>query len=363
MPHRPRYCGGWSRSWKCGEVEPYRGLEAFTADDAVWFHGRDTAVESALATLAGLPRVLLLLGPSGAGKSSLVQAGLLPVLRDGAVPGSDRWLTVSTRPAGDLPARLEHAGLPGAMCDGIPAAARHRLAAEPNAERLLLIIDQFEELLTQPSTGSMPRSSTAQSPAGGDRPPICGTVLAGLLALALTAAGLAWRQQEIATTAQHEAQSRQLAAQSDTLIGTNPDLASLLAVQAYPTSPTDDATASLYRAAALPIKQILGGEEYCEVFSLKGGIHATDTSDKTVRLWDTVTGKHRHTLAGHTDTVNAAVFSPDGATLAVIGSGTVRLWDTVTMTGRDVGISSVTQANSRAESVAPWSVHTRISPT
>ncbi|MFP8942133.1 trypsin-like peptidase domain-containing protein [Streptomyces fenghuangensis] len=132
-------------------VCPYRGLEPFTAEHAGWFHGRGAAVEEVLAKLGGRRRAVLLLGPSGAGKSSLVQAGVLPALAEGRLPGSDRWLPVLARPGQDLPAELEHAGLPGAASGGFLSAVERRLAGEPAGRRLLLVVDQFEELLTQPA--------------------------------------------------------------------------------------------------------------------------------------------------------------------------------------------------------------------
>ena len=95
-------------------VCPYRGLEAFATEHAGWFRGRSAAVNRVLAGLAGPRRALLLLGPSGAGKSSLVQAGVLPALSAGAVPGADRWIPVVARPGEDLLAELDRAGLPGA---------------------------------------------------------------------------------------------------------------------------------------------------------------------------------------------------------------------------------------------------------
>ena len=131
------------------DARPYRELEAFTAEHAEWFHGRDAAVERVLAALAGQRRAVLLLGPSGAGKSSLVQAGVLPALSAGRLPGSDRWLPVVVRPEQDLSAEIERAGLPGSADDGIVAAVDRRLTAEPGSHRVLLVIDQFEELLTQ----------------------------------------------------------------------------------------------------------------------------------------------------------------------------------------------------------------------
>ncbi|MFE7121777.1 trypsin-like peptidase domain-containing protein, partial [Streptomyces sp. NPDC057654] len=133
------------------QVCPYRGLEPFTAEHTQWFHGRDSVVDSVLEALGQQRRALLLLGPSGGGKSSLIQAGVLPALAEGRVPGSDRWLPVLARPGGDLLAELEHAGLPAAASGGLLPAVRRRLAGAPGHDRLLLVIDQFEELLTPPA--------------------------------------------------------------------------------------------------------------------------------------------------------------------------------------------------------------------
>ncbi|MEU9330983.1 trypsin-like peptidase domain-containing protein [Streptomyces canus] len=133
---------------------PYLGLEPFTARHAEWFHGREAAVERVLVALGGDRRMLMLLGPSGAGKSSLINAGVLPALAEGEIPGSDRWLPLCVRPGQDLLAELEGGGLPGAATDSLPAAVEARLAAEPDHDRLLLVVDQFEELLTQPAPDS-----------------------------------------------------------------------------------------------------------------------------------------------------------------------------------------------------------------
>ncbi|MEV4334155.1 trypsin-like peptidase domain-containing protein [Streptomyces sp. NPDC049597] len=135
------------------EVFPYRGLEPFAAEHARWFMGREDAVRQVISRLARQRRLTLLLGPSGSGKTSLVQAGVLPALAAGALPGSDSWLSLLVRPRQDLLAELEHAGLPGVGSDGISVAVSRRLATEPTCQRVLLIIDQFEELLIQPTAG------------------------------------------------------------------------------------------------------------------------------------------------------------------------------------------------------------------
>ncbi|MFE1443772.1 trypsin-like peptidase domain-containing protein [Streptomyces sp. NPDC058739] len=128
---------------------PYRGLEPFTEDQARWFQGRHDAVRQVMTNLTRQRRLTLLLGPSGSGKSSLVQAGVLRGLAEGQLPHGDRWLPVLVRPRQDLLAEIEHAGLPGAFAEGIATAVARRLAAEPTCQRVLLIIDQFEELFTQ----------------------------------------------------------------------------------------------------------------------------------------------------------------------------------------------------------------------
>ncbi|WP_371619218.1 trypsin-like peptidase domain-containing protein [Streptomyces sp. NBC_00454] len=135
------------------DVCPYRGLESFTAEEAQWFEGRKDAVRQVLANMHQQQRVTLLLGPSGSGKSSLIQAGVLPALAAGGLPGSDTWLPVVIRPRQDLLAELERAGLSGVGSDGIATAVTRRLSAEPACQRVVLIIDQFEELFTHPAAG------------------------------------------------------------------------------------------------------------------------------------------------------------------------------------------------------------------
>ena len=61
----------------------------------------------------------------------------------------------------------------------------------------------------------------------------------------------------------------------------------------------------------------------------------TASYDKTIQLWDAVTGVHWQTLKGHSNHVIAVAFSPDSKTLAsASGDKTIRLWDAATGVGK-----------------------------
>lgn len=74
------------------EPSPFVGLNAFTEMETAnaFFHGRADAVRE-LANVVARNRLVVVTGPSGGGKSSLVMAGLVPALREGALPGSAHW--------------------------------------------------------------------------------------------------------------------------------------------------------------------------------------------------------------------------------------------------------------------------------
>ncbi|MEU9391904.1 helix-turn-helix domain-containing protein [Streptomyces sp. NPDC048324] len=153
---------------------PYRGLAAFTPQDAAWFFGRERAtaalVERVFQRVGNGP--LLLVAPSGAGKSSLLNAGLVPALRRPGgfpMPGADRWpviaLTPTAHPLDELLERATKAlgsdldltaarvaDHPEALLEAVRARS-HDPAPDPDGRRPppvrpVLLVDQFEELFT-----------------------------------------------------------------------------------------------------------------------------------------------------------------------------------------------------------------------
>ncbi|MEV8637555.1 helix-turn-helix domain-containing protein [Streptosporangium sp. NPDC051023] len=172
---------------------PYRGLAGFGAEDSGWFFGREALTRELVAKVARLNAqgggLQMVVGTSGSGKSSLLQAGLVAALRAGVVPGAPggpggpggpgrtgaaavaargtapppvsggtAWQVLSlspgAHPADELGARL--AALTGESAETVAT----RLRGEPGLAdgdapraggppaRLVVVVDQFEELFT-----------------------------------------------------------------------------------------------------------------------------------------------------------------------------------------------------------------------
>ena len=135
---------------------PYKGLRAFTEDDAGDFFGREKLIADMLAQLAE-GRLLAVIGPSGSGKSSAVRAGLIPALKAASLPASEGWCYATMVP-GAHPFEALRATLVRACPTSVDGSALQFLGDDLDLLRavllmlpdddseLLLFIDQFEEL-------------------------------------------------------------------------------------------------------------------------------------------------------------------------------------------------------------------------
>jgi len=121
---------------------PFKGLASFEPVDADYFFGRERLVAELVARLVG-GGFLGIVGPSGSGKSSVLRAGLLPALAGGVLPGSGGWRRLLLRP-GERP--LEE--LRRVLVSGAKDPLAEALDTLPSGARLLLAVDQLEELFT-----------------------------------------------------------------------------------------------------------------------------------------------------------------------------------------------------------------------
>jgi WD40 repeat protein/serine/threonine protein kinase len=156
---------------------PFAGLAAFQEADADRFFGRDRDIDHLVSELRSRPLVAVV-GPSGAGKSSLVRAGVIPALKrsgegwDAHVvrPGREPLAALATmlaqahgssRDAGpwvdssrnDAAAVLADSAMLGPLVERMRAepgylGARLRARAGSKLRRIVVFVDQFEELYT-----------------------------------------------------------------------------------------------------------------------------------------------------------------------------------------------------------------------
>lgn len=157
------------------DICPYRGLEYFDESHTEFFFGRESLTAQLVGQLKA-EHIVAVVGASGIGKSSLVRAGLLSQLRKETTPlGEPRWriklLTPTENPLKSLAAafidpgasELERAeqlrraenflhdggeGLAQLVRASLPIHSNGTKLPEGEHPRLLLVIDQFEEVFS-----------------------------------------------------------------------------------------------------------------------------------------------------------------------------------------------------------------------
>ncbi|MFP2930300.1 TIR domain-containing protein [Pyxidicoccus sp. 3LG] len=121
---------------------PYPGMRPYS--EPTYFFGREDETDRMLQHLRH-HRSMFVIGPSGSGKSSLVRAGLVPALEKGHayfdhVPWTVRLLRPGAEPDATLAVALGGSPTPQTLSALLPAR---------EAGRLLVVVDQLEELFTQ----------------------------------------------------------------------------------------------------------------------------------------------------------------------------------------------------------------------
>ena len=114
---------------------PYRGLETFDEEHAEFFFGRERDIQRLLEKLKAT-RFVAVLGASGSGKSSLTRAGLIPALKQGALPQSANW-TICVFSPGSQP---------------LTTLAAHLLDLSPSQQTMQSTLDTLDRLIEDQRT-------------------------------------------------------------------------------------------------------------------------------------------------------------------------------------------------------------------
>jgi hypothetical protein len=124
---------------------PFPGLRPFTPEESELFFGRKGESEEVLGKLLK-NRFVTVMGASGTGKSSLIFCGVLPGIKKMKKHPDEKWRIISFRPGSDPFGNLAKA-LSGKNY-GFPADISLMVRNEigTSHDKVLLVIDQFEEL-------------------------------------------------------------------------------------------------------------------------------------------------------------------------------------------------------------------------
>jgi WD40 repeat protein len=159
------------------KFNPFPGLRPFAPEESDLFFGRTGESEEVMQKLLN-NRFITVIGASGSGKSSLIYCGVLPRVRKIEAIEGKAWTIISFRPGND-----PFGNLADAMADSLDPAGgkneiREKISREMsqspegitevvreqfsgNGAKVLLVVDQFEELFRYSSLGHSDSSHAA----------------------------------------------------------------------------------------------------------------------------------------------------------------------------------------------------------
>jgi energy-coupling factor transporter ATP-binding protein EcfA2 len=138
---------------------PFPGLRPFTREESHLFFGREGQSKSVLTSLKS-NHFVAVIGASGSGKSSLIYCGVIPALQNAS---EESWVAVTARP-GTNPVRNLVSAISGSIGNGDFEGTHEQLVSGalsihewirgvlPAGQKMLLVIDQFEEIFRYRST-------------------------------------------------------------------------------------------------------------------------------------------------------------------------------------------------------------------
>ena len=168
-------------SYQTLPLNPYPGLRPYDEEHHMLFFGREMHVAQILNRLSE-EKFIAIIGESGCGKSSLVRAGVLPALRGGLMDGSGgQWISVKMRPGPDpiqaLAVALSDCGNTDAekareerlavettlrfSSKGLIEVSNRMLRDKRQGTRIVLLVDQFEEIFTYRDRDETRRNAVA----------------------------------------------------------------------------------------------------------------------------------------------------------------------------------------------------------
>ncbi|NNN33787.1 hypothetical protein HLK59_26165 [Streptomyces sp. S3(2020)] len=171
------------------------------------------------------------------------------------------------------------------------------------------------------------------------------STLSAVLAVALVAGFVAWRQHDDNERRATDDAARRVSEVADALRTTDPRTAMLLGLAAWDISPLPESRRALLASLAQPETDTFtdpapGGTP--ARFLIDSGRTLLSVDGRTWRTWNVAT--HRRTDSGRLPSGQVTSVSPDGRMLAVylptVGDGAIRLWNTAT--GRWAGASKPT---------------------